>query len=83
MVQKVEENSSKIKAENCPMELAAEKVLFLTMGPVSVEWGRQNTYCGGSRSEDLETVWKLPFQVFLTPEKGPILLLNHVFRFLI
>lgn len=36
-------------------ELAAEKVLFLTMGPVSVKWSRQNTYCGGSRSEDLET----------------------------
>lgn len=54
-MQNVEENSSKINAESGPLELAIKRVPFLIVGPVSLEWGRQNTYCSGSRSEDLET----------------------------
>lgn len=34
VVQNAKENSSKIKAENGPSELAVERILFLTVGPV-------------------------------------------------
>lgn len=54
------ENSSKIKAENGPLELATTRGSFLTVGPVSIEWGRQNTYGSGRQA-----VWKLLSPDFL------------------